>query len=282
MINTSDFTVKFWGVRGSLPAPGPHTVRFGGNTPCVQVQIGQQLVILDAGSGIHHLGQELLKQGGTIRGDILITHSHWDHIQGFPFFYPGFQSGNFFTVYGQQQGDLTLADQLSGQMDFPYFPIKLRDYKAQFHFQELAAGTSCVLRNGITVKTINNNHPNGGLSYRIQHGETSCCYVTDHEHTPEYDSEMMEFIQNSDLLIFDTTFTESEYLGDAKTISRRGWGHSTWQEAVRLAKAANVKRLILFHHAINRSDDELEVIEAQAQKRFARCWAAREGMVIYI
>ena len=275
-----DFTVKFWGVRGSMPVPGPHTIRFGGNTPCVQIQIDQRLVILDAGSGIYHLGQHLLKQGGKIRGDIFITHCHWDHIQGFPFFYPGFATGNHFTVYGQKNGDFFLVDQLTGQMAFPYFPVKLEDMGARFDFRELGAGTSLDLQNGITVKTLGNNHPDGGLSYRIENGNKSCCYITDHEHSSHLDTGMIEFIQNSDLVIFDTSFTESEYRGGEKNPSREGWGHSTWQEAVRLVKEAGAKRLVLFHHAINRTDDDLEEIEWLARQRFADCRAAREGMVI--
>ena len=159
MIANVDFTVKFWGVRGSLPVPGPHTVRFGGNTSCVQIQIGERLIILDAGSGIYHLGQELLQRGGCIRGDIFITHCHWDHIQGFPFFYPGFEVGNHFTVYGPKSGDFTLANQFSGQMAFPYFPIKLQDMGAQFDFREVTANTSLDLGDGILVRAMANNHP---------------------------------------------------------------------------------------------------------------------------
>ncbi len=280
MIESTDFTVKFWGVRGSIPVPAPYTVRYGGNTSCVQVQIGERLIILDAGSGIYHLGQDLLQRGTAIRGEIFITHCHWDHIQGFPFFYPGFESGNHFTVYGQKNGDFTLFDQLTGQMTFPYFPIKLQDMGARLDFQELMAGASLDLGDGILVGTMANNHPDGGLSYRIQHAGKSCCYITDHEHRPHLDSAVIEFIQNSDLVIFDTSFTESEYRGDGGAPSRDGWGHSTWQEAVRLVMEADAKRLVLFHHAINRTDDGLAEIEWLAQQRFSDCWAAREGMVI--
>lgn len=277
-----DYTVTFWGVRGSRPVPGPQTIKYGGNTPCVQVQIGEKLIILDAGTGICNLGDKLqqMNAGRPITGDIFITHTHWDHIQGFPFFIPAFQNGNAFSLHGAGTMDLTFANLMRGQMIFPHFPIQLEEMASHIDFLELTPGETVKLGEEITVQTFQNNHPNGGLSFRIEHAGIACCYVTDTEHAPDFDELLINFIKDADLVIYDANYTDDEYLGNHGKPNRIGWGHSTWQAGIRLVQAAKAQRLALFHHDTRRSDDELADIEQQAQEIFPNCFAAREGMVI--
>ncbi|MGI5911882.1 MAG: MBL fold metallo-hydrolase [Syntrophomonadaceae bacterium] len=273
MVN-SDFQVIFWGVRGSIPVPGPDTLKYGGNTSCVQVQIGDRLIIFDAGSGIYKLGQQLVKSGQKLNGDIFITHTHWDHIQGFPFFAPAFVKGNYFKLYGQSKTDITFTDLMAGQMTYQHFPVSLQQMGAKFEFIELDSGTTFDLGDSIKLTTTSNNHPNGGLSYRLDYQGRSCCYITDTEHYPEIDHNLCRFALGSDLIIYDAHFTDEEYINFV------GWGHSTWQEGIKLVQAAGAKRLVLFHHANFRTDREMEIIEKNAQKCNSNYIAAREGMVI--
>jgi phosphoribosyl 1,2-cyclic phosphodiesterase len=270
----TDFQVFFWGVRGSIPVPGPDTLQYGGNTSCVQVQIGKRLLIFDAGSGIYALGRQLVKRGLQLSGDIFITHTHWDHIQGFPFFAPAFIKGNSFRLYGQSKIDRTFSELMHGQMVYQHFPVSLDQMGAKFEFNELDSGMEIDLGDGISLRTTLNNHPGGGLSYRLDYDSRSCCYITDTEHYPQIDENLCQFIGNSDLVIYDAHFTNEEYPNYV------GWGHSTWQEGIKLIEAAGAKRLVLFHHANFRSDQEMEIIEQQAQTHSNNCVAAREGMVI--
>lgn len=274
------FDVNFWGVRGSLPVPGPQTLKYGGNTPCIQVQIGERLLILDAGTGIYHLGRHLMTKGSNISGEIFITHTHWDHIQGFPFFVPAFIKGNKFTIYGQGKMNLNIANLMRGQMMHPHFPVSLDQMAAHIEFRDIDSGEQLDLGDGITVRTVHNNHPNGSISYRLEHCGRACCYVTDTEHYSCIDPNLKHFIQGADLVIYDTNFTDEEYEGYEGFPAKVGWGHSTWQEGIKLVQAAGAKKLVLFHHAVHRSDNEMEEIERQAQERYQDCIAAREGMVI--
>lgn len=278
----TDFRVIFWGVRGSYPAPGPHTVRFGGNTPCVQLQIGSHLLILDAGTGICSLGQRLqaMSDGKPVEGTLLITHAHWDHIQGFPFFTPAFQAANRFCIYGTGSGDVSFSEILHGQMCGPYFPVGMSEMEAELQLVEIVPGCEWELPAGITVKTFANNHPNGGVSYRIEHEGRSCSYISDLEHHREPDTALATFVHGTDLLIYDANYTLLEYEGIAGSPARIGWGHSTWEEGIKLFHAANARRLAFFHHDPNRSDTELEEMEREVQKTEPDCFAAREGMVI--
>ncbi len=275
-----DFLVTFWGVRGSLPVPGADTCIYGGNTPCVQIQIKERLLILDAGTGIFKLGRQLDKQNSAVNADIFITHVHWDHIQGFPFFSPAFRPGNKFTIYGQKIEGLSLEDIFKGQMTVPYFPITLQEMQANIRFYELDSNEHLNMGDGIVVKTLGINHPGGCLAYRIEHQGRSCCYVTDTEHSMPADLALQAFIDEADLVIYDANFSDEEYAGYGDFASKKGWGHSTWQEAVKLADICKARRLALFHHANFRTDDDIALIEQQAQARFANCVAAREGMVI--
>lgn len=279
-----DYTVTIWGARGSRPVPGPDTVQYGGNTPCVQVQIGEHLLIFDAGTGICNLGQHLEKQFGDnpIKGDIFITHTHWDHIQGLPFFLPAFKKGNVFTLYGQGKMNQAFEALMKGQMVYPHFPVQFEDMAASIEFHEVETGKQITLTDGIIIETLQNNHPSGSISYRINYGGHTCCYMTDLEHYSTINYELVEFIGDADLVIYDANYTDGEYLGLNDSPNRIGWGHSTWQEGIKLVQLANAKRLILFHHDANRTDKELEVIEQLAQEIYPDCYAAREGMVIQL
>lgn len=275
-----DFKVVFWGVRGSIPVPGIHTVRYGGNTSCVQIQIGSRLLIMDAGTGIHRLGQELLKGSQPINGDIFISHTHWDHIQGFPFFAPAFIKGNSFNLYGQSKVNLNFGDLMRGQMMYEHFPVSLEQMGAAITMNELISGMTLDLGDGIEVKTQESNHPGGCLCYRVNHAGRSCCYLTDMEHSPQTDQAMAEFAADADLLIYDANFTDNEYYGVGGLPARIGWGHSTWQAGIRLLHVARAKQLILFHHYNFHNDDDMESIEKDARSQYANVTAAREGMVI--
>ncbi|MDD3880351.1 MAG: MBL fold metallo-hydrolase [Syntrophomonas sp.] len=270
----SDFEITFWGVRGSLPVPGPHTIKYGGNTSCVQVQIGQRLFIMDAGTGIHHLGQHLLKNQSQISGEIFISHTHWDHIQGFPFFAPAFIKGNRFILYGPSKVNSTFADLMKGQMTYQHFPVSLGEMGASIEFHELDSGSELDLGEQIRLRTVHTNHPNGSLAYRLDYDGRSCCYITDTEHYSCVDPHLKAFCEETDLMIYDSNYTDEEYPRFL------GYGHSTWQEGVKLAQAAGVKKLVLFHHDKARSDEEMDKIEKEAQARFPNCIAAREGLVI--
>lgn len=273
-----DFTVTFWGVRGSRPVPGEHTIRFGGNTACVQIQIGGRLFIMDAGSGIVNLGQHLNGPVGGIKGDIFISHTHWDHIQGFPFFGPAFIKNNSFTLYGQGKMNQTFANLMRGQMEYAHFPVSLEQMGAKIEFREIDGGYVIDMEDGITVKTTHNNHPGGSISYRVEYGGKSCCYVTDNEHYEGPDDNLRDFIRGTDLLIIDANYTDEEYRGINGTGSKAGWGHSTWQEAVKLVMASGARRLALYHHDPSHSDEYMAFIEREARERFPGAFAAREGM----
>ncbi len=270
--------IRFWGVRGSRPVPGPETVVYGGNTACVEVQAGENTIILDAGTGICDLGKQLMN--APFAAHLLITHTHWDHIQGFPFFSPAFLGQNSLWLYGEGKSDLSFADQLRNLMQTPHFPVQLDQMAAKIRFREVRAGESFTLAPGVTVRTASNNHPNGALSYRIDYAGRSCCYVTDTEHRQEVDADLAALCRHADLVIYDAAYTEDEYYGRNGLPSRVGWGHSTWQEGVKLVLAAQAKRLVLFHHEPDRTDSALAQLEHEAQAVYPNCLTAREKMVI--
>lgn len=277
---SNQFKIIFWGVRGSRPIPGHHTLKYGGNTSCVSIEIGERLFIFDAGTGICNLGQELIKRGKKIVGDIFITHTHWDHIQGFPFFTPAFIKGNSFTLYGQSKMNINFSNLMRGQMLFPHFPVSLEKMGAYIEFREIDSCMSINLGNEIILKTAHNNHPGECLSYRIEHEGRSCCYVTDTEHYSVIDYQLEKFIRGADVVIYDANFTNEEYKGYSGFDPKTGWGHSTWQEGIKLVQAAGAKKLVIFHHATHRTDSDLDEIESKAQEQYSNCIVAKEGMVI--
>jgi phosphoribosyl 1,2-cyclic phosphodiesterase len=273
-MSPNNFTITFWGVRGSRPVPGSQTVVYGGNTSCVEVRIGSRLIILDAGTGIVNLGARLAQESGKLSGDILITHAHWDHIQGFPFFAPAYNKQNRFRIYGVKEGERSFESLLKSTMAAPHFPIPLEKMGADIRFQELSPAQGIDLGDGITVQTAANNHPDGGISYRIQYGNKSCCYMTDTEHGSPADQGLRELCRGADLVIYDAHFTDEEY------DRYRGWGHSTWQEGLNLVQEADAGRLLLFHHNPERNDQQMAQLEEMLSCDYPQISVAREGMVI--
>jgi phosphoribosyl 1,2-cyclic phosphodiesterase len=274
--------IKFWGVHGSLPRPGPTTLKYGGNTACVEVRCGKELIIFDAGSGIRELGDDLFRRNlgsleNNIKGHIFFSHLHWDHVQGFPFFAPIFVAGNEFHLYGGKGLNITLQKLLSHQMSGPNFPVNFDELPATFEFHDLNPGTTITMGD-VVIFTERLNHPGGSIGYRLeQHGKV-LVYASDTEHLEGLNPIMQEFVRAADALIYDGMFTPDQYIGLTDHLSRQSWGHSTWKAAVDLALAAGVKQLILFHHGNN--DVVVEEIENRARELFPESSAAYEGLEI--
>ncbi|HVJ18842.1 MAG TPA: MBL fold metallo-hydrolase [Polyangiaceae bacterium] len=266
------FQIRFWGVRGSIAAPGPATAGVGGNTSCVEVRCGEQLFVLDAGTGLRGLGDELMRRGER-RAELLLSHLHWDHIQGLPFFVPLYVPGTELVLHGPDWGEAGLGGALRRQMSAPGFPVEFADVGARVELSELRQG-SRVLRGDVSITAARLNHPGGVLGYRIEYGGRTLVYATDTEHHDHVDATLRDLAQGADVLIYDAQYTPEEYP------TKVGWGHSTFDAGVALARAAGVKRLALFHHDPRRADDAVFAIEERARRSFADTLAAREGMVI--
>jgi phosphoribosyl 1,2-cyclic phosphodiesterase len=289
--------VKFWGVRGSIASAGAHTAQVGGNTSCVEVRLGQldapdTLVILDAGTGLRALGDRLQRGGGPVHAHLLLSHFHWDHIQGFPFFGPAFDPQNQIDVYGPERCAQSIPPQkgsrgsiraaFEAQMSAPHFPVGLDVMRARLSFRGVAAGAELAVGPG-RVRAGSARHPNGCLAYRIEHAGRSVVYATDTEHdahTGQIDPALRELAAGADLLIYDAQYTTDEYHGRAGGMPRIGWGHSTAEEGARLAEASGVGQLVLFHHDPSHDDWAVARIEAEARTRFPRTVAAREGLAL--
>jgi phosphoribosyl 1,2-cyclic phosphodiesterase len=256
--------VQFWGTRGSIPSPGPKTVRYGGNTPCVELRTTEGwLIILDAGTGMRELGRSLLGRanGAPIKGDIFLTHAHWDHIQGIPFFGPIFQRGNHFTIWGSQTLETSIDRIVRDQMNPVVFPVTFEELDATIDFS--AIDEKKQVRHGFEVSAYPVRHPGGALGYRFTETTEkarSLVYISDNElgsggkyETPiGWRSKLVDFVKGAKVLVHDTTYTAEEY------DHYRGWGHSTYDDALALAIEAGVEQLVLFHHKPERSDEELD------------------------
>lgn len=267
-------SVRFWGVRGSIATPGAETAGVGGNTSCVEVIAGSQRIILDAGTGLRALGNSLL-QHGVVDATLLLSHLHWDHIQGIPFFAPLYLPGtHLHVISGAASGRAETA--LRTQMSTPAFPVALRELPSQITYasvrerQRLSVGAA-------EVHVARGNHPDPVYAYRIEHDGRSVVYATDTEHYRCVDPRLLALARGADLLIYDAQYLPGEYEGAAGP-SRVGWGHSTWEAAVELAQQAGVGELLLFHHDPGRDDEAVGEIEAEARSRFGAAAAAREGM----
>lgn len=269
--------IRFWGVRGSIASPGPHTAEVGGNTSCVEIVCGSTRLILDAGTGLRGLGDELMRRGET-EATLLLSHHHWDHIQGLPFFVPLYVPGSKLTIAGACVEGHSLGATLEAQMRAPNFPVRFDEVPSDVCLREVRPGASFEVGD-VRIKTAKLNHPGGVTSYRIEHEGRSVVYATDTEHYACVDPALNTLAQGADVLIYDAQYTPEEYRGEDGP-SRVGWGHSTFAAGARAAEAAGVDKLVLFHHDPKRTDDQVKEIVARSKTLFVDTLAAREGGTI--
>jgi phosphoribosyl 1,2-cyclic phosphodiesterase len=269
------FWVKFWGVRGSLPTPGPTTAKYGGNTACVEVRCGDKIFIIDMGSGARPLGVWLSREA-PLCATIMISHYHWDHICGMPFCNVLYDPRNSFDIYGEGRRQAGLKSVLAGQMRYPYFPVGLDVFQARMRYHTITAGDE-IERGGARVRTAPLNHPQSSVAYRIDYRGRSVVYCSDNEHQDEMPDQMARLIERCDLLIYDAAYTDDEYTGRAGTGSKVGWGHSTWDEAIRTARHLRVKRLYIFHHDPMHTDQVIDRLVRECRPHFKNLQASREG-----
>ena len=291
--------VRFWGTRGSIPTPGPRTLRYGGNTACVELRTADnQLIILDCGTGLRELGKALDRQPQPITGHILLSHTHWDHIQGIAFFAPAFRAENQFTFYAAAGANQRMFDVLSLHMDYPYFPLSLDELAARLTFKEVGEEVFNIEK--VQVRTQCLNHTSLALGYRIHSGGVSVVYVADHEaFSPNLyrtgvsrpsladivhagDRRHVDFLSGADLVIHEAQYTWEEYA------RKRNWGHSPIEYVVQVCAAAGVKHLVLTHHDPDHDDEIIQHIEARCQQMARqlgsdlRVQAAAEGTEVVI
>ena len=271
--------VKFWGTRGSIPSSGDDKVYFGGNTSCVEVRVNDQLFIFDCGTGLRALGNELLKEL-PVSGKIFISHLHWDHIQGFPFFTPAILPGNRFELYAPPNSKQNIKQMLTYQMQEPNFPVPLSIMGANLTFHDINVKDVFTF-DGVTISSKKVNHPGGAFAYKLEYDGFTMIYVTDNEHySDKIDEKLLEFIQGADFVIYDAQYLPEEYYGLDGSPSKKGWGHSTMVHGAKLAKEANIGLLALFHHDPNHSDEIVFGMEEEAKKHFPKTIAAYDGMVL--
>jgi phosphoribosyl 1,2-cyclic phosphodiesterase len=269
-------SIRFWGVRGSCPSPGPDTAEVGGNTSCVEVVCGATRIVLDAGTGLRRLGNELARRG-PVDVTVLLSHVHWDHIQGLPFFAPLYAPATKLRLMSGATGT-PLRDTLRRQMSAPTFPVDLDDLPSALAFEELREHQRVQIGEA-SVTLARANHPDSVFAYRIEHAGRSVVYATDTEHYACVDHRLAKLAEGADVLVYDAQYLPDEYAGEAGT-SRVGWGHSTYEAGVALARAAGASRLVLFHHDPARDDAGVRAIEEKTRAVFADSCAAREGMQI--
>jgi len=275
------FRVVFWGVRGSIPVPGPDTVSVGGNTTCVEVKLDDELVIFDGGTGLRLLGDSI-NGDEEVRAKIFFSHVHWDHIQGFPFFGPAFREGNVFDLYGGGNVTRTLEETLLGQMNYPNFPVTLEAMAGEMRFHDIDDESITFDSPGgeIRVTPVPLNHPNGCFGYRLDYHDRSMVFATDTEHFRKPDPNLLKICRDADLFIYDAQYTPEEYEGFPGYPPKIGWGHSTFEEGAKISELAGVKQLVLTHHDPSQDDAAVMEKERRCRELFENSEAAREGLIL--
>ena len=275
MAEQLEFSVTFWGVRGSIACPGPETVRYGGNTSCLEVKCGDRRMIFDAGTGLRKLGGVLAREGACDI-DLFFTHTHFDHVCGLPFFAPLFMPGNRIRLWaGHLLPEYGLRQVLVEMMMAPLFPAPPDIFQADVSYNDFQHGDAMTPMQGLTIRTGPLNHPNRATGYRIEFGGRVICYITDTEHFDAgRDPNVATLIAGADLVIYDATYTDAEYP------KFKGYGHSTWQEGVRLVEDAGAKTLVIFHHDPSHDDVFMDAVAHEADQARPGTIVAREGMTL--
>jgi phosphoribosyl 1,2-cyclic phosphodiesterase len=269
------FRVKFWGVRGSLPVSGEQFLHYGGNTPCIEIRCGKEVLIFDAGSGLREAGLSLMSEG-IAEFDVFFTHTHYDHIIGLPYFKPIYRCSSAVRFWsGHLHGTMSTAEMINEFMRPPWFPVGTGICQASLDTVDFRPGETLSPRKDISIRTMSLVHPGGCVGYRIEWGGRAVALVYDTEHEPGIlDPALLDFIAGADLMIYDCTYLESEMP------TFRGYGHSTGMHGSQLAKAAGVARLAMFHHDPSRTDAALAAMEQEVQAFFSGAFAACDRQVI--
>ena len=271
--------IKFWGVRGSTPTPERRNSRYGGNTPCIEVRLANgTLIVLDCGTGLRSLGKGLMREFAErpIHGYIFLTHFHWDHIQGIPFFNPFYKAGNIFFFHSIKRGGTDLQAAIEDQMANPYFPVDMKAMASTRHFFNM--GQHPINVNGAVIRSVPLNHPQGCVAYRIDADGASFVLATDTEPgSTRHDRELREFVQGASAMVYDAQFTPEQLAKEKK-----GWGHSSWLEGTRIARDCGVQKLILFHHDPDSNDAYVDRLVAKASEQLPGTVGAAEGLEILL
>jgi phosphoribosyl 1,2-cyclic phosphodiesterase len=268
--------VKIWGCRGSIACPTPTHLKYGGNTTSLQIEVGGQTFLLDCGTGIRNLGQQMVKNNDVMHCHLLLTHTHWDHINGFPFFAPAFDPNRKLVIMaGHLMDKGGIKNIFEAQMEQPVFPIPLEAMQSKMEFVDFQAGEGLDIgiSSKVKVSTAPLNHPNDATGYRFDYNGKSMCLITDTEHIPgEPNENILKLIEGADLVIYDSTYTEKEF------IIKVGWGHSTWEEGIKLCKMAGVKRLGIFHHDPEHDDVFMDQVAEDSSRAWDGAFVIQEGM----
>jgi len=270
--------IKFWGVRGSTPTPQPENMRYGGNTSCVEVRVNGSIYVFDCGTGFRNLGKSLTTEfkGEAINAHIFISHFHWDHIQGIPFFAPLYDSRDNYFSFHSSNRSRGLRRAIEEQMADPYFPVDMTEMAANRHFYDIEEDR--ITFDDAVIQSMWLNHPQGCLGFRVETKEGTLVYATDNEPGhPVFDKNVRKLAQGADILIYDAQYLPEEY--EAR---KRGWGHSHWREAVNIVMESGTRELVLFHHDPDHSDECVDSIVQQARDYYPSVRAASEGMEIQL
>jgi phosphoribosyl 1,2-cyclic phosphodiesterase len=268
--------IKFWGVRGSTPTPQPENLRYGGNTSCVEVRIGSQMYIFDCGTGFRALGQQLRHEsnGHPVTAHVFVSHFHWDHIQGIPFFGPLYDKPESRFLFHSSSRTRGLQRVMEEQMAAPYFPVNVNQMKAQRNFYDVEQGRTQF--GDVTVEAMWLNHPQGCLGFRLESKDGVFVYATDNEPgDPAFDKNVRKLAAGADVLVYD-----AQYLPDEYEAQKRGWGHSHWREAINVVMESGAKELVLYHHDPDHDDNCIDKVVKEASNFYPKVRAAAEGMEI--